>query len=133
RVCRIHGQRVKADHQAGQVFEEAGTAVEQSSVGDEHDRTKPQKPAGRGDQLLHVGAQGGLAPREYNGVGLAANDAQKAQRFAGAQLFAKDVRLLLSAVTAGQIALMRGIKNDSVGCDDVGPQDLATIEVDEIE
>ena len=78
RVCRIHGQRVKADHQTGQVFEEAGTAVEQSSVGDEHDRTKPQKLAGRGDQFLNIGAQGGLTPRENNGVGLAANNAQKA-------------------------------------------------------
>ena len=28
---------------------------------------------------------------------------------------------------------MRGIKNESVGCDDVGPQEFATIEVGEIE
>ena len=132
-IGRIHGQGVQADHQAGKILEKARTAVEQSPVGDEHDRTKTQALAGRRDEFLDIGAQSRLAAGEHNGVRLAANHAQQAQRFACGELLAKDVRFFLSAITAGQIALVRRVENESVGRDDLASQDFAAIKIREIE
>lgn len=133
RTGRVHGQRVEANHQTCEIFQNARAAIEQSSIGDEHDRTKTQAPAGPGNQLLDIRAQSGLAPGEHNGIGLAANHTQKAQRFLCRELVAKDVRLFLRAITAGQVTLMRGVENQRVGRDDVGPQHLAPAKIGEIE
>ena len=58
---------------------------------------------------------------------------KQSQRLPGGQLVAEDVRLLLRAVTTGEVALVRHIKSDGVGRHHFGVQHMPPPRIPEIE
>ena len=131
-MLEIRFERIQADDQAVQGVEQPLPLVQQRAVGDQQHGAEFQVVPRRARQFLDVGAQRRLAAREENRIGFLADDAQQLDGLGGGQFLAEDVRLLLRAVGAGQIAFVRGVKNRGIGRHHVGAPNLTPVKVLEI-
>ena len=106
--------------------------MQQRAVGHQQHGAEFDVALGRVHQVFHIGAQQGFAAGEENRIRLAADGAQQLDRLVRGQFLAEDVRLLLRAVGALQIAFVGRVENRGIRSNDVGVQDFAAVKVLEI-
>ena len=128
-AVRLGGDGVQADDQAGEVIEQRAALRQQHAVGDQQHAAEAGLPASHADQLLDIGTDQRLAAGEQNGIHAAANGVEHADGGRRVELFAEDLRVLLGAVAAIEVALVGGVEDRRVGADDVGAANAAAVKV----
>ena len=131
-VRGVRRQSIQADDEAIERFKQPLALVQQRAVGHQQHGTELYVALGGLHQVFHVGAQQRFAAGEEDRIRLAADGAQKLDGQVRGQFLAEDVRLLLRAIGALQIAFVRGVEDRGVGSNDVGVQDFAAVKVLEI-
>ena len=88
--------------------------------------------ARRAGQFLNIVAQRRLPAREEDRIGFLADDSKQLDGLGGRQFLAEDVRLLLGAVGAGQIAFVGDVEHCGIRRHNVCASNLTPIKVLEI-
>ena len=124
--------RVEAANQSAQVRQHRPAFIEQHAVRHHQHRPELDVLPGRTDEFLDVGADGALAARDQQGVDILAQVAEEANGRFGIEFLAEDFRVLLRAVAAIEIALVRGVEDRRVRRYDRCLENIATIEIPEV-